>query len=114
MFGGRGLAMVTRYRGGLGAAALVVAIVGLGLLERFELAAFDRLFEFRGARPPTAPIVIVSMDESTFVEIGEQWPFPRAMHAKLLDAIAAGHPLDIGVDVLFALPSLRGTADDAA
>jgi adenylate cyclase len=114
MFGGRGLAMVTRYRGGLGAAALVVAIVGFGLLERFELAAFDRLFEFRGARPPTAPIVIVSIDESTFAEIPEQWPFPRAMHAKLIDAIAAGKPLAIGVDLLFDLPSFRGTADDAA
>ncbi len=114
MYGGRGLAMVTRYRGGLGAAALVVAMVGVGLLEPVEYAALDKLFEVRGARLPSTPIVIVSIDESSFVELNEQWPFPRAMHARLIDAIAAGKPLAIGVDVIFDQPSSRGPADDEA
>jgi adenylate cyclase len=113
MYGGRGLAIVTRYRGGLGAAVLVVAMVGVGLLEPVEYAALDRFFEHRGPRRPVAPIVIVSIDESSFVELNEQWPFPRPMHARLIDTLAAGRPRAIGVDVFFDLPSSRGPRDDA-
>jgi len=114
MTGGRGLALVTRYLGGAVAAALVVVLVLLGLLEPLEHWSLARFFELRGARPPVAPVVIVSIDESSIVELGEQWPFPRAMHAQLLRTLAAARPLAIGVDLLFDLPSARGPEDDAA
>jgi adenylate cyclase len=113
MPGGRFLGMLTRYRGGVGVAAAVVTLAVLGPLEPIELGALDVLFEIRGPRHPVAPIVIVSIDESSFVELNEQWPFPRAMHARLLDAVAAGQPLAIGVDVIFDQPSSRGPKDDA-
>ncbi|HEX2437096.1 MAG TPA: CHASE2 domain-containing protein [Methylomirabilota bacterium] len=114
MFGGRALATLTRYRGGLGAAALAVAVVLLGLIEPTEYFALDQFFELRGARSPVAPIVIVSVDESSFVELNTQWPFPRAMHARLIDLIAAGRPRAIGIDLILDLPSARGERDDAA
>jgi len=114
MLGGRTLALLTRYRGGVGAAAVALALGLLGLLEPYEHGWLERFFEFRGPRKPTAPIVIISIDESSFVELNEQWPFARATHARLIRTVAAGGPLAIGVDVIFDQPSSRGPSDDAA
>src|SRR5204863_9660691 len=100
--------------GGAGAAVVTLALVWAGLLEPLETWSLDRLFELRGARAPTTPIVIVTIDESSFVELNTQWPFPRALHGKLLDRISAGRPLAIGLDLIFDVPSSRGPKDDAA
>lgn len=99
--------------GGLGA-ALVVALSLAGALKRLELQVLDRLFEWRGPRLPAAPIVIVAIDEDSFDELDLAWPFPRALHGRLLDAVAAGAPLLIGLDILFPEPSPRGPGDDEA
>jgi adenylate cyclase len=122
MSGDRTLALLRRYRGGVAAAAVAVALAapGLldsyknGLLESYELALLDRFFEYRGTRAPTAPIVIISIDEASLVEVNQPWPFPRATHARLIDAVVAGNPLAIGVDLIFDQPSAFGADDDAA
>ena len=100
--------------GGAGAAVVTVALVWAGFLEPLETWSLDQLFELRGARAPTTPIVIVTIDESSFVELHTQWPFPRALHGRLLDRISAGRPLAIGLDLIFDVPSSRGPKDDAA
>ncbi|PYN98659.1 MAG: hypothetical protein DMD91_14355 [Candidatus Rokuibacteriota bacterium] len=98
-----------------GTAALVmIALTLLGALDTVELGTLNRLFELRGRRAPTAPIVIVTIDEDSFDELNLPWPFPRALHGRLLDIISSGHPLVIGVDILFPEPSARGPGDDAA
>ena len=99
---------------GIGAALFVVALVLVGPLEQWEYLWFDQLFELRGVRPPTAPIVIVTIDESSFQELSLQWPFPRALHGQLIDRISADRPLVIGVDVIFDSDSMFGPKDDAA
>src|SRR2546426_406354 len=99
---------------GIGAALFVVALVLVGPLERWEYLWFDQLFELRGARPPTAPIVIVTIDESSFQELSLQWPFPRALHGELIDRIRAERPLVIGLDIIFDSDSLFGRKDDEA
>jgi adenylate cyclase len=114
MLAERARATLTRHRGSVGAAAVVVALAALGLFEPYEHGLLERFFEVRGVRPPTAPIVIVSIDEASFVELNEQWPFTRATHARLLDAVAAGRPLAIGFDVIFDQPSAWGPGDDEA
>ncbi len=111
---GRWLAFVKRYLGGVGAAAVVLVLVSLGSLESIEYWSLERFFEIRGARQPTTPIVIVSIDESSVIELNEQWPFPRAMHAQLIQTLASAKPLAIGVDLIFDVPSRRGAEDDEA
>jgi adenylate cyclase len=107
--------MKTRtFLAALGTFVVTIALALLGLLEKAELGALDRLFVLRGPQTPAAPIVVVSIDEDSFDELGVSWPFPRAMHAKLLDTISAGEPLAIAMDVLFPEESARGPADDAA
>src|SRR6185436_6377404 len=114
MTGGRGLALVTRYLGGLISAIVVVVFVLLGALEPLEHWSLTRFFDVRGARLPVAPVVIVSLDESDIVELNQQWPFPRAMHGRLLRTLAAAKPLAIAMDFIFDTPSSRGPEDDAA
>ena len=99
---------------GIGAALFVVALVLVGPIERWEYLWFDQLFELRGARPPTAPIVIVTIDESSFQELSLQWPFPRALHGQLIDRIRADRPLVIGLDIIFDSDSMFGPKDDEA
>jgi adenylate cyclase len=99
---------------GLGAGLLAVGLALTGTLDRAELGILDRLFEWRGPRTPAAPIVIVNIDEDSFDELDMAWPFPRALHARLLDRLSAGRPLAIGVDILFPESSPRGPDDDAA
>ena len=108
------MSLPRQLAGGIGAAVVAVALVHGGLLEPLETSSLDRLFELRGARAPSAPIVIVTIDESSNAELNTQWPFPRAMHGALLDRISAGRPLAIGVDLIFDTPSSRGRKDDEA
>ena len=99
---------------GLGTAVITVALVLFGPMEGAEHSLYDRLFELRGPRPVTSPIVIVTIDEDSFDELNLQWPFPRALHAQLVSKLAEGKPLAIGLDILFPEPSARGEADDEA
>src|ERR1043166_8412289 len=103
-----------RYLPGVAAAIVVVLLVALGLLEEREYWSLERFFELRGAVQPITPVVIVAIDESSFIELNQQWPFPRAMHADVLRKISAGRPLAIGIDLIFDVPSARGPADDEA
>jgi adenylate cyclase len=106
--------MVRTFLAGLTAAAVTVGLTLLGSLDAVELGALNHLFELRGARAPSSPIVIVTIDEDSFDELNLPWPFPRALHARLIEQINVGRPLAIGFDVLFPEPSPRGPADDQA
>jgi adenylate cyclase len=98
------------------------ALVGLavvltsffGGLEGIERWGLNTLFQLRGPQPPQSPIVIVSIDEDSFDELNLAWPFPRALHAQLLDIVSQSHPAAIGLDIVFAEPSARGPEDDGA
>jgi adenylate cyclase len=103
-----------RHLAGILAGVAVVVLAHFGMLEALEHWSLDQLFEWRGPRHPTLEVVIVTIDESSMAELGEQWPFPRAMHGRLIGKIAEGRPLAIGVDIIFDAPSSRGSGDDEA
>jgi len=100
-------------RGGLTALLPAIALLSGGL-EGLELRALNAQFDLRGPRPPRTPIVIVSIDEDSFDELNLSWPWPRALHGKLLDLLREGKPAAIGMDILFVEPAARGQADDTA
>src|SRR3989442_731734 len=103
-----------KHLAGILAGVAVVVLVQFGGLEWLEYKSLDKLFELRGKRTPTVSVVIVAIDESTFAELEDQWPYPRALHGKVIRRIAEGKPLAIGVDIMFDKDSLRGPADDEA
>jgi adenylate cyclase len=105
-----------------GAPFAAIALVGLavGLLagasspaQRIEWSLYDRFTSIatRNPRPPD-DIVVVAIDEPSFSEMGMQWPWPRRVHARLIDALVRGGARTIVFDLLFDEPS--AVEDDQA
>ncbi len=69
--------------------------------QTLELAYIDFLFTLRGDRDAPDNVVIVAVDEPSFQEIGIQWPWPRQLHAMLIDQLKAAGAKTIAFDVLF-------------
>ncbi len=90
----------------------VIIASSTGLLETAERGDVNLLFSLRGPIPPQSPIIIVSIAEDSFDEFNLAWPWPRALHADLLDRLREGHPAAIGFDIAFPEPSVRGPEDD--
>jgi len=57
-------------------------------------------------------VVVVAIDEPSFAEIGLQWPWPRALHAALVDQLVQGGARTIAFDIIFDVPAAN-PADDA-
>jgi adenylate cyclase len=71
-----------------------------GIVQTLELATYDLCFRLRGERPADTPIVIVAINDESFNVLNQNLrTWPRAEYARLVDAIAAGGPAVIGVDV---------------
>ncbi len=84
---------------------LVITIATLfGSFEFLELKAIDTAFNLRGSLPPTAPIVIVAIDDESIRETQLQWPWPRSFMAQLVSKISEGKPKSITVDVFWYEP----------
>ena len=96
------------------AAALADVYDFSGFLANNELKALNGQFALRGSRTPKAPVVIVTIDEDSFAELNMPWPWPRALHGKLIDIVTRGKPAAIALDILFLEPSAHGPRDDQA
>lgn len=84
------------------ASALVIAIQISGAIERLDGAAYDFAQGFQH-REPDSRILLVTIDDESLAELGK-WPWPRSIHARLIDRLAAGAPTAILYDVLFLEP----------
>jgi len=98
----------------IGATGIGIIAYGTSLLRSLELSTVNTRFSIRGKQQAPKNIVIVRIDGTTFSEINKQWPFPRAVEARLLNRIDAGHPAAVGFDVVFSQPSNLGVNDDTA
>ena len=85
----------------LAAVALVLGGRLGGVFADAELATLDTRFDLRGATSPPAELLIVAIDTATFNDLGLQWPFPRSVHARVIDRIAEDGPAAIVYDVQF-------------
>lgn len=85
------------------ASYLCVAIFGGALFEMPRNALFAAYQKTMTRVRAGAPVVIVAIDEASLREIG-QWPWPRQVMARLISRILAGHPIAVGVDILWPEP----------
>jgi adenylate cyclase len=83
----------------------VLAAYFTGVLEDSELDTVDARFAIRGELAPPEDIAIVGIDDPSFRELGEQWPFPRTLHAEAVKQLRADGARVIGYDVQFTEPS---------
>ncbi|KQY40434.1 adenylate/guanylate cyclase domain-containing protein [Rhizobium sp. Root483D2] len=93
----------------LGLAALIALVISALALASFtspfllaELRSFDYLSTLSPPPLPEDGPVIVAIDEPSMAEIGSQWPWPRALHARLIEALRTAGAKAIGIDVIFA------------
>ncbi|MDF2235324.1 adenylate/guanylate cyclase domain-containing protein [Albimonas sp. CAU 1670] len=93
---------------GVAAAALGLA----GVFAPLDRIAYDQAATRLPAPAGPSPVVIVAVDEPSFAEIGLPWPWPRSLHARLIESLRAAGAASIAVDILFADPS--DPAEDAA
>lgn len=99
------------------ASALAAAAVGLGayggdFFAQPELDTIDTRFAVRGDRSPPDDVVVVAIDDRTFDDLRESWPFPRSLHGRLLDRLRAAGVRAVAYDIQFTEPT-EATEDNA-
>lgn len=92
-----------------------ISIVFLGILlssiflhffgDSLDNFSYDYSFILRGHKESKNEVIIVAIDETSFDEINIQWPWPRSIHAKLLNSLVTAGVKTVGFDLLFAEPS---------
>jgi adenylate cyclase len=92
--------------------AFVLAAYAADVLEDSELDTLDARFSIRGDLEPPEDIAIVGIGERSFTELGEQWPFPRSLHAEAITRLKRDGARVIAYDVQFTEPS--NPSDDQA
>ncbi|PXA87143.1 adenylate/guanylate cyclase domain-containing protein [Nostoc sp. 3335mG] len=89
-------------------AAIALLMLGVRLLPAWATIdgrAFDILSTISPPLPREPGAVIVAIDEPSFSALEKQWPWPRDIHAKLIERLRAAGVKAIGMDVIFADPS---------
>lgn len=113
---GRARARALR-RSGLAGIALAAGLAGAALSQLpawqlLEARAFDHLSMIAPPPRPADTALIVAIDEPSFAELGQQWPWSRDIHARLVTALRDAGARTIVLDIVFAEPSRPGA--DAA
>jgi adenylate cyclase len=72
-------------------------------MQRLDLMAFDLFLYRRGVIPPTGDVVIASIDDRSVAKLG-RWAWPRAIEARLLDALRGYGVAVVGFDLVFSEP----------
>jgi adenylate cyclase len=102
------LALLRGLGFGMGAGVLALLLGLSGLARTAEMKLFDwRVRSAVAARPaaPSTDIVLVNIDDDSLRRmepIVGRWPWPRLVHATLVDYLAAGGARAVLYDVLFA------------
>ena len=104
----RGIAVIVAC-----ASAVIAAASFSGPWRLFEARVFDYLSTLSPPPRPADGPLIVAIDEPSFAELGLQWPWPRDIHGRLVEALRDAGARAIGLDIIFAEPSARPGADAA-
>ena len=83
--------------------ALPLLLPSLSVVQHLD----NDLSAFRAAAAPRAAsgdFVFVAIDKKSLIEVGT-WPWPRAVHAELIDGLVAAGARDIFLDIAFSTPS---------
>ena len=104
------------YAGGL---LVIIALVivyflqVLGLFDMLELKTYDLRFRARGPIPiEKSEIVLVTIDDQSFLSLKTKWPFPRSYFAQVINNLAEAGAALIILDVEFTEPSKIDPGDD--
>jgi adenylate cyclase len=85
--------------------AIGLATYATDAFDRLELDSVDTRFAIRGTESAPDDIVVVEIDDATFNELQERWPFPRSLHGRLIDRLRTAGAEQIAYDVQFTEPT---------
>lgn len=91
--------------------ALLVLLLASGQPSRLNHALYDWQMRHWTYAPGDA-VVIVAIDAHSLAALG-RWPWPRSVHARLIDRLTADGVRGIGMDVTLAEPDKANPANDA-
>ncbi len=103
-----------RWFAPLWTALAVVAVLAWqqpAALTRLDLLAYDLLLPSHAAQADAA--VVLAIDDESLARLG-RWPWPRAVHARLLDILQQAGASTVGLTVLFNETGVDGDAGDGA
>lgn len=89
----------------LGIAAVFGALGFTETWKRIELKGFDFLSVATAPGRSQLPITLIGIDEASMKQVGRQFPWPRSIHAKLLDQLARAGALVVVFDLILADPT---------
>ena len=84
---------------------VVLAAYGLEILDGPEIDTIDARFEIRGDRGAPDDVVVVEIDDVSFNELDQAWPFPRSLHAEAIDRLTRAGARVIAYDIQFTEPT---------
>ncbi len=86
---------------GLLAAAIALTSHATGFLSQLEEETVDVRFRVRGEQPAPDRLVVVGIDPQTFSDLDERFPFPRTLHARVIDELREDGATQIVYDIQF-------------
>jgi adenylate cyclase len=89
----------------IASAGIALLLYATGLFHDTELASVDTRFAVRGDEKPGEDIVLVLIDDTTSRELPVRFPFPRSLHARVIDAVNRDGAKTIAYDVEFLQPT---------
>ncbi|HKH40728.1 MAG TPA: adenylate/guanylate cyclase domain-containing protein [Solirubrobacterales bacterium] len=89
----------------IASAGIALLLYATGLSHDTELASVDTRFSIRGDEQPRDDIALVLIDDTTSRELPVRFPFPRSLHARVIDAVNRDGAKAIAYDVEFLQPT---------
>ena len=86
------------------AMGVALALDAAGLLDRSEAETVAARQHLLPAHPPS-DVAVVGIDEETFADLDRAWPFPRGLHARVIDGLREAGARTIVYDVQFTEPT---------
>lgn len=91
---------------------VLLALLQTNFWRLIDQKSFDVISVLNPPNIEATDVLIVSIDDASFNDIQEFWPWPREMHGRLLARLKAAGARLVIFDLIFSEPSSFGELDD--
>ncbi|MFZ5502155.1 MAG: CHASE2 domain-containing serine/threonine-protein kinase [Pseudomonadota bacterium] len=88
---------------------LFVFVANSDLIQSLERKAYDVAVR-ASSHAPSDKVAVIAIDEQSIANLG-RWPWPREIHARMVDILAAGHAKVVGHTAFFFEPQIDAGLD---
>lgn len=85
-------------------ALLCGGLLWLPAWQTLEKRGFDLLSVMTAPGSSPLPIILIGIDDASLAEVPHPYPWPRSLHAKLIDKLKDAGAAVIAFDILFSMP----------